>query len=278
MSWELLTRVLTKRFFVRGREIPALEGVSLSVAAGEFVTILGPSGCGKSTLLRCIAGFERPTSGSIVVGGRGVTGPGADRMMVFQCFDQLFPWFTALQNVMHAVRVTRAATDAATCRRVALAYLDLVGLAGYEDLYPHQLSGGMKQRVAIARALSVRPRVLLMDEPFGSLDALTRSTLQEELARIWQDTGVTILFVTHNIEEAIIQGDEIVVLTAQPGRVTAVISNPLPRPRSPDSPGFGEIWETLHSLLGFRRDVASSPRLRRRTVFEESEAASLAAT
>ena len=273
----LVVRGLGKRFIAAGREIVALEDIDLSAATGEFVTIIGPSGCGKTTLLRCIGGFERTTSGTVLVDGRAAAGPGTDRMIVFQSFDQLFPWLTAVENVARAMRITRTVPGVAESRRVARAYLELVGLAGYDDLYPHQLSGGMKQRVAIARALSVRPRVLLMDEPFGSLDALTRTTLQDELTRIWQETRVTILFVTHNIEEAITQGDRIVVLTEQPGRIASVIGNPLSRPRSPEAPLFCELWDLLHSLLGFRRGgrISGAPP-RRRVILEEAEAPQLA--
>lgn len=279
MHCELMISGLTKAFAVRGRQIVALQDIDLEVATGQFVTVIGPSGCGKSTLLRCIAGFERPTNGSVLVGGNAVVRPGTDRMMVFQGFDQLFPWLSALDNVALALRVTRCVSGVAPSRAVARRYLDLVGLAGYGDLYPHHLSGGMKQRVAIARALSVQPRILLMDEPFGSLDALTRKVLQEELASIWRDTGVTVLFVTHNIEEAIIQGDCIVAMSSQPGQVKSVIRNPLPRPRSPESPHFAEVWEMLHHLLGAYRDPAvGTMRARRRTTFDETEAPRLAAT
>ncbi|MGE5572642.1 MAG: ABC transporter ATP-binding protein [Bacillota bacterium] len=274
---ELVVRGLGKRFIAAGREIVALQDIDLSAATGEFVTIIGPSGCGKTTLLRCIGGFERPTSGTVLVDGRAAAGPGTDRMIVFQSFDQLFPWLTAVENVARAMRITRTVPGVAESRLMARAYLELVGLAGYDDLYPHQLSGGMKQRVAIARALSVRPRVLLMDEPFGSLDALTRTTLQDELTRIWQETRVTILFVTHNIEEAIVQGDQIVVLTARPGRIAATLRNPLPRPRSLEAPLFYDLWETIHDLLGFGRGarVGVAPP-RRRAVFEEAELPQLA--
>ena len=172
--------------------------------------------------------------------------------MVFQSFEQLFPWLTVQENIMFALKVTARATSRAERREIARSYLAMVGLTGFADFYPHQLSGGMKQRVAIARALSVRPRILLMDEPFGSLDAMTRLTLQEELIRIWEETGVTILFVTHNIEEAIILGDRIVVFEANPGRIKAVISNQLARPRSPEAQEFNIIWEQIHSLLGFK--------------------------
>ncbi len=273
----LVVRGLGKRFTAAGREIAALEDISLSAATGEFVTIIGPSGCGKTTLLcrspQVRAAFQRVSP----VHGRAAAGPGTDRMIVFQSFDQLFPWLSALENVARALRITRTVPGKAESRRVARTYLELVGLAGYEALFPHQLSGGMRQRVAIARALSVRPRVLLMDEPFGSLDALTRTTLQDELALIWQETRVTILFVTHNIEEAITQGDRIVVLTEQPGRIASVIGNPLSRPRSPEAPLFCELWDLLHSLLGFRRGgrISGAPP-RRRVILEEAEAPQLA--
>ncbi|MBC7083666.1 MAG: ABC transporter ATP-binding protein [Firmicutes bacterium] len=273
----IVVRGLGKRFIAAGREIVALENIDLSAATGEFVTIIGPSGCGKTTLLRCIGGFERPTSGTVLVDGRVAGGPGTDRMIVFQSFDQLFPWLTALENVARALRITRTVPGVAESRRAACAYLELVGLSGYEDFFPHQLSGGMKQRVAIARALSVRPRILLMDEPFGSLDAFTRTTLQDELTRIWQETSVTILFVTHNIEEAIILGDQIVVLTARPGRVAATLRNPLPRPRSPEAALFCDLWQAIHNLLGFRRGARVGVALpHRRVVFEEVDVPQLA--
>lgn len=250
---------LSKVFRSRGREIPALRDVSFAVGAGEFLTLIGPSGCGKSTLLRCLAGFERPTSGQVIAGETEVKGPGADRMMVFQGFDQLFPWLTVRDNVALALRLTKTVPGRRRSRGVAAEYLDLVGLGTCGDFYPHQPSGGMKQRVAIARALSVRPRALLMDEPFGSLDALTRTSLQQELLRIWQETKVTVVFVTHNVEEAILLADRIAVLTPGPGHIRAVLGNPLPRPRSPERPEFGELWEHLHGELGFPRGVPATP-------------------
>ena len=190
------------------------------------------------------------------MGGQEVCRPGIDRMMVFQGLDQLFPWLSALENVAFALRVTRTARGTARSRALARDYINLVGLRGYEDFYPHQLSGGMKQRVAIARALSVQPKILLMDEPFGSLDAFTRKALQEELTSIWQKTGVTVLFVTHNIEEAIVQGDRIIAMSPQPGRILSVIDNSILRPRTPDSPEFADIWDALHRLLGIQKSPA----------------------
>jgi NitT/TauT family transport system ATP-binding protein len=243
---------LDKTYYLRERRINALERINLQVKTGEFINIIGPSGCGKSTLLRCIAGFEKPTNGRVKLRSNEIKGPGIDRMMVFQDFEQLFPWYTVLGNIVFALKVTKMIATAKERKEIAKHYLKMVGLAGFEDLYPHQLSGGMKQRVAIARALSVQPRILLMDEPFGSLDAMTRSTLQEELIRIWKETKVTIIFVTHNIEEAIILGDQIIVFEANPGRVKEVIKNTLSRPRSPEANDFSQIWERIHKLLGFK--------------------------
>lgn len=280
MAFALTISMLTKGFSVQGRNLIALKDINLSVTKGEFITIIGPSGCGKSTLLRCVAGFERPTTGFVHVEEQEVHRPGIDRMMVFQGLDQLFPWLTALENVAFALRVTRTTRSVAQSRTLAQEYINLVGLKGYEDFYSHQLSGGMKQRVAIARALSVQPKILLMDEPFGSLDAFTRKALQEELALIWQKTGVTVLFVTHNIEEAIAQGDRIVAMSPQPGRILSVIENPLPRPRSSESSKFMEIWEALHRLLGVHKNQPKELlRSSQRTApLEEIESPRLVAT
>ncbi len=249
---ELIIDNLGKTYHAGGRRINALQQIDLRVKTGEFLNIIGPSGCGKSTLLRCIAGFEKPTAGRVKVRGSEISSPGIDRMMVFQDFEQLFPWYTVLENIVFALRITRINIEPTKRKKVAQYYLKMVGLTGFEDLYPHQLSGGMKQRVAIARALSVRPRILLMDEPFGSLDAITRSSLQDELIRIWKETGITIIFVTHNIEEAIILGDRIVVLEANPGTIIEVIENKLSRPRSLESVEFSRIWEKIHLLLDFK--------------------------
>lgn len=266
---ELSVTGLTKQFGVNGKDIMVLEALDFTVEASGFLTILGPSGCGKSTLLRCIAGFEPLTSGVIRMAGRKVDRPGKDRMVVFQSFDQLFPWLTVIQNITFALRATRTVMDSKALA-TARSYLQLVGLSGYEDYFPHQISGGMKQRVAIARALSVRPRILLMDEPFGSLDALNRNLLQEELIRIWQNTGVTIIFVTHSIEEAILLSEKILVLKAAPGRIRALLTNAIPRPRSPETPEFTTLWKELHGLLGLRREMGSSVEPQRRIVFEDS--------
>jgi len=203
----------------------AVEGVTFSVQEGERFVLLGPSGCGKSTLLKSVAGFMSPASGAIDLEGRTVTRPGPDRVVVFQEFDQLLPWKTVLGNVVYALRVARR-LDGAAARAQAARFIAMVGLDRFADSYPHQLSGGMKQRVAIARSLALDPRMLLMDEPFASLDALTRRRMQDELLTIWEATRKTLLFVTHSIEEAVLLGDRILILSAHPGRVRTILDNP----------------------------------------------------
>ena len=203
----------------------AVEDVSFSVGEGEKFILLGPSGCGKSTLLKSIAGFLPPARGRIALEGRPVTRPGPDRVVVFQEFDQLLPWKTVIGNVVYPLRVARRRAEPAA-RADAERFLRMVGLERFADSYPHQLSGGMKQRVAIARSLALDPRMLLMDEPFASLDALTRRKMQEELLSIWEATKKTILFVTHSIQEAVLLGDRILVLSPGPGRVRRILDNP----------------------------------------------------
>ncbi|MGI6130221.1 MAG: ABC transporter ATP-binding protein [bacterium] len=241
-------RCVSKIFQTGSKKVTALANVDFCVKKGEFWTIIGPSGSGKTTLLRCLAGFESLTQGEIFVAGKKITAPGRDRMMVFQDLAQLFPWQSVIGNVLLALKLAGRGQNASERQELARYYLDLVGLAEYAHFYPHQLSGGMKQRVAITRALGVKPEVLLMDEPFGSLDAITRTGLQNELLRIWQETGVTIVFVTHNIEEALLLADNIMVLS-RGGVVQAVVKNPLPRPRSLDDIDFAPIWQHLHNLL-----------------------------
>ena len=206
----------------------ALSEISLSIADGAFVSILGPSGCGKSTLLYIVGGFVMPTQGVARVKGRAITGPGPDRGPVFQEFA-LFPWKNVLGNVMYGLRqqgVKRAEAEAQSRR-----LLEMVGLKGYEKFYPKELSGGMKQRVAIARTLAYHPEVLLMDEPFGALDAHTRTRLQNDLLNIWERDRKTVLFVTHSVEEAVFLSDQVVVMTRSPGRIKVVVDIDLPRPR-----------------------------------------------
>jgi len=223
---------LTMRYRTRGGElITALEDVSLHVRDREFVSLVGTSGCGKSTILRLVAGLAEPTAGDVYVDGEHVEGPGADRGMVFQAYT-LFPWLTVRKNVEFGPRLRGVAP--AERQRVALKYVAEVGLAGFEDVFPKELSGGMMQRVAIARALANDPAVLLMDEPFGALDAQTRVAMAELMLRVWERDAKTVLFVTHDIEEAIIISDRVCVMTARPGRIRQEIVVPLPRPRTPD--------------------------------------------
>jgi NitT/TauT family transport system ATP-binding protein len=247
MQPKLEVKGVIKTFPQDGKEVTALNDINLTVYYKEFLTVIGPSGCGKSTLLRCIAGLESPDSGRVTLNGREVKTPGPERMMVFQGFDQLFPWLNVLGNITYPLRIANRRMTAGERKLAAEYYLNLVGLPDAAGLYPYQLSGGMKQRVAIARALSLNPEVLLMDEPFGSLDAITRGTLQKELIRIWRETGVTIIFVTHNLEEAIALADRVAVFSQ--GRIRAIVNNHLPRPRSLDNPEFGMLWDRLHYLL-----------------------------
>ena len=203
------------------QEFVALDGLDLDVQAGEILTVVGPSGCGKSTVLDLVTGLAAPAAGSVEIDGRPVTGPGLDRGVVFQQYT-LLPWRTALGNVEFALEAVGGRSRAQR-RQVARDYLELVGLTDFADRYPHELSGGMKQRVAIARSLSYEPEVLLMDEPFGALDAQTRERLQEELVQIWRRTGTTIVFITHDIEEAVFLGQRVAVMSSRPGRIVETV-------------------------------------------------------
>jgi len=220
---------VSKIFPGRSGTIEALRPVDVDVVAGEFVCLLGPSGCGKSTLLSIIAGLESPSSGSVLADGRIVRGPGTDRVLLFQ-EAALFPWLDVQHNVEFGLRQTgmRAKERSATAQR----YIELVHLKGFEHSYVHQLSGGMRQRVAIARALAIDPAILLMDEPFGALDALTRDRLHAELESIWASTRKTVLFVTHNVREAVALGDRVLVFSPRPGHIVREFRIDLPRPRS----------------------------------------------
>lgn len=206
----------------------ALQATDLAVQENDFITILGPSGCGKSTLLRMVAGLDTPTGGSIALDGRTVAGPGADRGMVFQSYT-LFPWLTVLENVCFGLR--EKGIPLAQQHAIARPFLAKVGLQDFEGHYPKQLSGGMQQRTALARALANGPRILLMDEPFGALDHQTRELMQELLLGIWEDERKTVLFVTHDIDEAIFMGNRVVVMSARPGRIKCDLAVPLPHPR-----------------------------------------------
>jgi nitrate ABC transporter ATP-binding subunit len=239
----LAVRGVTKRFAIGDDEIEALARIDIAIAAGEFVCMIGASGCGKSTLLRIVAGFEEPTSGGVAVQGKPITGPGSDRGMVFQDYA-LFPWMSVHQNIGFGPRQRQLPRR--EVQAIANEFVRLVGLERFADRYPSQLSGGMKQRVAIARVLANNATILLMDEPFGALDALTREQLQRELLQIWARTGVTIIFVTHSVEEAVLLADRVLVMSAGPGRIENDIRIDLPRPRDVSSPEFNAV----------RRDVA----------------------
>jgi len=229
-----------------GSEIEALRAADLAIAAGSFVCLIGASGCGKSTLLRIVGGFETPSTGRVLMAGKPVLGPGPDRGMVFQDYG-LFPWLTVRQNV--AFGPAARGLKKAEVHAIAARFVDMIGLARFADAYPHQLSGGMKQRVAIARVLANDARLALMDEPFGALDAMTRERLQNELLDLWARTGLTVIFVTHAIEEAILLADRVVAMSPGPGRIVADIPIELPRPRDVSSPAFNDLRRSLAGLL-----------------------------
>jgi NitT/TauT family transport system ATP-binding protein len=240
---------VSKSFRRQGQVTPALEGIDLAVTPGEFVALLGPSGCGKSTLLHIIAGFIAPDSGSVRMDGSPVGRPHADRCMLFQS-PTLFPWLTVRQNVLFGPRARGLSMNEARQRADDL--IRLVGLDGFGQHFPHQLSGGMRHRAALARALINRPRVLLMDEPFAALDAITREAMQAFLLELWQRERTTILFVTHDVEEATLLADRVCVMSARPGRIAAVKPVGLPRPRSKsirDEPDFVALRRALRGEL-----------------------------
>ena len=244
MNHQLEIHNVTKTFSSEEGEIKALENINLAVNATEFLCIIGPSGCGKTTLLRMIAGLDHPSSGEIILDGNEVKGPSPDRGMVFQEFS-LFPWRTVLKNVEFGLEIL--GVDGR--RKIAEQYLELVGLRDFKNCYPQELSGGMKQRVAIARALATEPAILLMDEPFGSVDAQTRNVLQEELLEIWKRTEKTILFVTHSVDEAVYLADRVAVMSARPGRIIQCMKIDIPRPRKRTSVEANMIREKLLTLL-----------------------------
>ncbi len=235
---------VTLEYRTADRVVTAVDRLSLEVAAGERAVLLGPSGCGKTSLLKAIGGFIAPVRGTIRVDGAPVRGPGLDRIMVFQEFDQLLPWLTVEANVAFPLRVAKRYGAGEAASRAAR-FIEMVGLCGFARDYPHQLSGGMKQRVALARALAMEPAVLLMDEPFGALDALTRDTMQDELLRLWGELRFTLLLVTHSIEEALAVGERVAVMTAHPGRIKAEIAAGV---RAVDS-GFPALVQQIRELL-----------------------------
>jgi NitT/TauT family transport system ATP-binding protein len=246
-------------FDSEGRDIVALKDIDLEIPSGQFTCLLGPSGCGKSTLLNAVAGFAPPTSGSIIAEGKPVTGPGPERGMVFQEYA-LFPWMTVEQNVGFGLEI-KGMARAEIARRVG-ELLKMLSLSDFRQRYPKDLSGGMRQRVAIARVLALDSPVMLMDEPFGALDALTRRNLQDELLRIWAELQKTIIFVTHSIEEAIYLADRIVVMTYRPGMVKRDIMVDLPRMRDPASPEFNALKRELGMLVMEEQQRHHSDELR----------------
>jgi NitT/TauT family transport system ATP-binding protein len=237
-------------------EVVALRNVDIDVHSGEFVCLLGPSGCGKSTLLYALAGLVRPSGGHISLDGRDVTGPGPDRVLMFQ-EPALFPWLTVRQNLVFVLRAQGLDRAAAGAR--AREFVRRVHLDGFEDALPHQLSGGMRMRVSLARALAMDPSVLLMDEPFGALDAQTRSHMHELLQAIWMRDRKTVVFVTHNIREALVLGDRVVVMAGRPGRVLQDLEVRLPRPRDPDDPALVELSRRIRVMLARAERASDTP-------------------
>ena len=242
---------VSKVFEQKGQQVTALEDTHFDVREGEFVTILGPSGCGKSTLLKIIAGLTEPSSGYVMLNNQRISGPGADRGMVFQAYT-LFPWLTVQENIAFGLKLK--GVPKTQRQEIVHHYLDLIGLGGFGSMYPSSLSGGMKQRVAIARALANDPDVLLMDEPFGALDAQTRTVMQELLLEVWEKSHKTILFVTHDIDEAIFMGDRVYVMTARPGRLKAEIPIPIPRPREFSVKTTREFMQLKAEILDLIRE------------------------
>lgn len=238
---------LHKQYTVQGQALPVLEDITLTVQPGEFVSIVGASGCGKSTLLRLIVGLEADYRGELLLDGRRIVGTSLNRGIVFQ-EHRLFPWLTVTENI--ALGLLNADLSEADKQKAVREHIALVGLQGFETAHPHQLSGGMSQRVAIARALVNRPDVLLLDEPFGALDALTRAHLQQELHRIWQAEGITMILVTHDVEEAVYLGEKVVVMEPRPGRIRRIVPVDLPYPRERAALGFARVKDGVLAEFG----------------------------
>ena len=253
MQGAVLIERVGKRYEADGGDVVALQDIQAAIGEGEFVCLLGPSGCGKSTLLRIIAGLIPASAGRVLIDGAPVQGCGPDRAFVFQDYA-LFPWMTVEQNVAFGLAARGATREEQ--RRKALELLKVVGLAEFAPKYPHHLSGGMKQRVSIARALAVEPRILLMDEPFGALDAQTRSVMQDELLRIWASYRKSVVFVTHSISEALLLADTVLLMTARPGRVKSTLQVDLPRPRDESAPRMIELRKRV--LAELSEEIARS--------------------
>lgn len=237
---------LSKSFTSPGGTNQILDGLNLTVKEREFICILGPSGCGKSTLLRCVAGFE-DYEGTIECNGEVVKKPSTDRIMVFQDYNQLYPWKTVEKNIQYALKL-KGIKDKAELRRISDKYIEKVGLDGYQKYYPHELSGGMKQRVAIAKALALKPQIILMDEPFAALDAITRKSLQKELYKISTTEEVTFIFITHNIQEAITLGTRVLMM-GKSGKILIDDENKIKKPVKPSSEGYGAMWDKFSNAL-----------------------------
>lgn len=250
---KLIIEGVSKIYADKKRQVTALQNTSFTVKPSEFVTLLGPSGCGKSTLLKIVAGLEEPSSGRVLLDGQEVEGPNRDRGMVFQTYT-LFPWLTVRQNIEFGLDV--AGKSKKDRYDVSQHYIEKIGLKGFEQAYPSELSGGMKQRVAIARALANDPKVLLMDEPFGALDAQTRTVMQELLLDVWDESHKTIIFVTHDVEEAVFIGDTIYVMTARPGKIKARISVDLPPKRTYDLKVSEKFLDIKKDVLALIREEA----------------------
>jgi NitT/TauT family transport system ATP-binding protein len=253
--------------------VTALQSVSFKAHRRELICVVGPSGCGKSTLGRILAGLDEPSAGLVELDGREVRGPGSDRGMVFQGYT-LFPWRTVVQNVMFGLEMSGKSSHSALAE--AMPWVEMVGLGKFANAYPYQLSGGMKQRVAIARALANRPRILIMDEPFGALDAQTRAQMQSYLLQIWKQVDVTIVFVTHDLDEAVFLADRILVMGCNPGRILEVVEVPVPRPRDPEqctSPLFLATRKHLEALIHRDRPVVTDklPAVRMTIVGDDVE-------
>lgn len=248
---KVLARDIHVAFAARGEPVQALDGVDLEVREGEFLSLIGPSGCGKSTFLRMVAGLERADSGDLYFDSHPITGPSPDRGMAFQSYA-LFPWMTLLQNVEFGPKMRGVGKKERLER--ARRYLRTVGLSAFEERYPDELSGGMQQRGSLARLFANEPKLLLMDEPLGALDAQTRELIQEELIRIWQDVGTTVLFVTHSIDEAVFLSDRVAVMTRRPGRIKTIVDVDLPRPRTFETRGTEEFARLEHQVGALVRE------------------------
>jgi NitT/TauT family transport system ATP-binding protein len=280
-EYKIVARNIEKVFHIRRtgeerREFKAVENLNLNVKKGEFVTIVGPSGCGKSTFLDILAGLSEPSSGDIFIDGLKVTGPALDRGIVLQGYA-LFPWRTVRQNIEYGLEIKKIPKH--DRKAVSDKFIDLVDLNGFENSFPHELSGGMKQRVAIARALAYDPKVLLMDEPFAAVDAQTRETLQDELLSIWEKTDKTIIFITHSIEEAVFLADRVAVMSINPGTIKSIVHVDLPRPRRTsnirNSIDFnkitGIVWKLLHDKDALEKREGQRSWPRQNEIYEEAE-------